>query len=168
MSSDLSIYIDPGKFAGSGERLSGLVNLADLPRLTDLIGQQAGDVRYGLAFAINDKGLIIITGEIKSELTLVCQRCLREMTIPVHSLVNIGIVVDEKELEIIDEDLDPFLAVDGKVSILKLIEDELLLCLPIAPMHDEADCPAAESLQEYKAVKQNPFAALETLKRGKT
>ncbi len=168
MSSDLSICIDPEKLAGSGERLSGLVKQADLGRLVDFISQKNGDVRYDLAFARNAKGVITITGEIETELTLICQRCLGEMKIPIHSHVNIGIIEDENELDMLDEDLDPFQTEEGKISVLKIIEDELLLGLPMSPLHDKADCPAAESLQEYQTVKQNPFAVLETLKRGKT
>ncbi|NNE37998.1 MAG: hypothetical protein HKN08_06805 [Gammaproteobacteria bacterium] len=168
MSSDLSICIDPEKLSGSGEQLSGLVNLADLGRLADLITQQTGDVRYDLTFARNEKGNITVTGEIESKLTLICQRCLCNMTIPVHSDVNIGIVEGENELAELEQELDPYQAEKRKISVLKLIEDEILLGLPISPMHEKVDCPAAESLQEYKTVKKNPFSVLETLKREKT
>ena len=81
---------------------------------------------------------------------------------------GIGIINDEDELEDLNEDLDPYQAEEGKISLLKLIEDEILLGLPLSPLHEEADCPATESFQEYTATKENPFAVLKTLKPNKS
>lgn len=139
-----------------------------MSRLAGMASKDMEEASYRLAFSRNDKGIITVTGEIKSELTVVCQRCLHDMVIPILSKVCIGIVNQESDLDALDEGLEPFQAEDGKISVLKLIEDEILLGLPLSPMHENVDCPATESLQEYTAEKQNPFAVLKSLKRGKT
>jgi uncharacterized protein len=160
--------IDPVKLAVSGECLSGMVGLRDMHRLAELICNDSGDASYELTFSRNEKGIITVSGNIQAELCVVCQRCLGEMMIPIRSITSIGIVQDENDLEDLDEEYEPFQAEDGKISVLKLIEDEILLGLPLSPMHDKADCPATESLQERQSVKQNPFTVLDALKRGKT
>ena len=160
--------IDPVKLAVSGECLSGMVGLRDMHRLAELICNDSGDASYELTFSRNEKGIVTVSGKIQAQLTMICQRCLGEVMIPIECITRIGIVQNEHDLDVLDEELDPFQSEDGNISVLKLIEDEILLGLPLSPMHDKADCPATESLQEYQSVKQNPFTVLETLKRGKT
>ena len=142
--------------------------LKDMQRLVDIVNNDNGNVNYELTFSINEKRNITVIGNLKSELTVTCQRCLNNMKIPINSKVSIGIINEEDELEDLDEDLDPFQAVKGKISLLKLIEDEILLGLPLSPLHEEVDCPATKSLQEYTASKENPFAVLKTLKQKKS
>ena len=101
---------------------------------------------------------------------MICQRCLDEAVIPVggeylYAIVNPG--TDELHfpqgydvLEVGDEPLD----------LYTLIEDELLLSLPIIPMHPPEECqqPAGllESESNEDAVKRsNPFSVLAQLKR---
>ncbi len=168
MSSDLPISIDPVKFAVSGESISGAIMLKDMQRLVDLVNTDNGSINYELTFSMNEKRIVTVIGNIKSELTVTCQRCLDDMKISVKNIVSIGIINKEEELEDLNEDLDPYQAEKGKISLLKLIEDEILLGLPLVPLHEVADCPATESLQEYAATKENPFAVLKSLKQQKS
>lgn len=168
MSLDLPISIDPVKLAVSGNSISGTIMLKDMQRLVDLVNTEYGNVNYELTFSMNEKRVVIVIGSLKSELTVTCQRCLDDMEISINNNVSIGIINEEDELEDLNEGLDPYQAEEGKISLLKLIEDEILLGLPLVPLHEEALCPATKSLQEYTATKENPFAVLKTLKQQKS
>ncbi len=61
-----------------------------------------------------------------------------------------------------ERDDEDFLPIQAEMSVLELMEDELLLALPIAPKHEEGECSNESSINEYK--KPNPFAKLEMLK----
>ena len=101
-----------------------------------------------------------------------CQRCLEAMDVAVESRVRVGLIGAQAEVSGVPEDLEPMLAPEGRVSIGELVEEELLLALPIVPLHEDAgECavtastPRITDRQEQPAT-QRPFERLgELLKR---
>ena len=73
---------------------------------------------------------------------------------------------NEKELSYLDEDesVEGILAVSD-IDIIELIEDEIILSLPISPRHKENDCSAKELTSSYVVEKKRPFATLLELKK---
>lgn len=100
---------------------------------------------------------------------LVCQRCLQPMAQALHAERAFRFVADEAEAERLDElSEDDVLALPtgGRLDLHLLVEDELILALPIVPRHD--DCPEplplpANDLPEDEP--EHPFQALAALKR---
>jgi uncharacterized protein len=82
-------------------------------------------------------------------------------------------VADEATAEALDEGSEEdLLALSREFNLRELIEDELLMDLPVVPRHDE--CPTQvklassdEDFEEANAGKPNPFAALAGLRQGK-
>ena len=106
-------------------------------------------------------------------LPLVCQRCLAPVEVPVAVNRSFRFVADEAtaaaEDDASEEDL---LALSRSFDLLELIEDELLMELPVAPRHEV--CPEAVKMSaadpdfaEAGGEKENPFAVLGRLKTGK-
>lgn len=100
----------------------------------------------------------------------VCQRCLSPFWQPVALERWFRFVADEATAEAQDEDSEEdVLAFVPRFDLQSLVEDELLLALPLVPMH-EPDCPepvqltAGDLPEAAEPKKQNPFAALATLK----
>jgi uncharacterized protein len=100
----------------------------------------------------------------------VCQRCLSPFWQPVQVDRWFRFVVDESTAETEDEDADEdVLAFAPRFDLRSLLEDELLLALPLVPMH-EPGCPEplqplAEGVDNgVPQARQNPFAALAGLK----
>jgi uncharacterized protein len=115
--------------------------------------------------------------------TVQCQRCLEAVDIPLALDRAFRFVADETTAATLDAELEDadVLVDDGPFDLLTLIEDELLLALPIVPMHDT--CPesvnfdrgialpdaAGEAAGNHNpAVSEHPFAALAALKRRGT
>ena len=79
----------------------------------------------------------------------------------------LGIVQSTEEAEALSAQYDPVLMKDGMLFPSDLIEDELLVNLPIVPMHDIADCKIKLPLVANDAVsveKENPFKVIESLR----
>ena len=96
------------------------------------------------------------------------------MEIELAGRFKFALVNSEDEFELLPEELEPYLIEGEKQSIIELIEDELLLSLPMVTAHEEA-CSEYMSKQNRKikaAIKaekeaSNPFAALKALKGDK-
>ena len=100
--------------------------------------------------------------------SLRCQRCLQPMTVPLDVDRWIRFVPDAATAEALDAELeDDVLELPRHLDLHELVEDELLLALPLVPRHD--DCPEplpqGSAPDEDVPERPNPFAALERLKK---
>jgi uncharacterized protein len=91
--------------------------------------------------------------------------------------VALQIVSDESKLERLSENEDAIVAPDKVISVAELIEDELILAMPMIPRHEDGQCPETDYerevvvLQEVQEVQTTyrPFADLaKTIDKQKT
>jgi uncharacterized protein len=167
MSPDRSLVIQPARLAAAGEGLAGRLEFTYLQRISELVQNRDGYASYNLAFSKDDNGIINITGNLVAKLVVVCQRCLNEMELTIDSPIHIGIVGSQEEMKDLPDFLEPYLAEGREISLLKLIEEELLLGLPLSPLHSQERCPATQLVQGHTPGKRNPFAKLKDLKTAK-
>jgi uncharacterized protein len=103
---------------------------------------------------------------VQAGLELRCERCLEPVNKHIESAFRFGLITSENEADSLPKEFEPLLAPDYELSLLELVEDEILLSLPIVARHDE-EC--SEILQQHKdddRVQQDtykPFAALKDL-----
>ncbi len=94
-------------------------------------------------------------------LPLLCQRCLDVVETEISVEREFRFVATEAEAEQEDEESEEDILVnDANFNLHNLIEDELLMALPMVPMHDECEPPIA-----LKEEKVSPFAILGQLKK---
>lgn len=162
--------LDLARLADARAVLEGELPLARLGRLAPLLARADGVVRAHLEFA-RDLKREVVRGRVESELILTCQRCFGEVKIPVSADVDLIRVADEADAEALADGRDPLVAPNREVELATLLEDELLLALPIVPLHEGdgacqrigADPPASAT----EGRSRNPFAALAALKPKK-
>ena len=148
------------------------VALADLPRLRSRILGIGGIVRGTARFG-RRSDLAVAELSLAGKATLQCQRCMQPMELELDSTTEVALIFAEAEAAAVPEDLEPVLAPEGRISAGELVEEELLLALPIVPLHEErAEClvpPAAPLLAQEapEHVTQRPFAGLDELLRHK-
>jgi uncharacterized protein len=135
---------DSLQFAKSGESLGGSLRIEELPRLHDSLRPDDVAVQYQLD-GVFESGRPAIRLQIQVTLWLTCQRCM--MLYPeVMSLDNVlQVARNEAELERW-EALDPLLdalVADPELDVAALVEDEILLSIPVVPMHAEGECDPA-------------------------
>lgn len=161
--------IDSLKFAAEGQSVTGSIALSQMPRLADVLSNHAGHLDCVLSgfeerrFGAVKLGLHL---RITGRLALHCQRCLAEVmhecAVDSHLLlIPPGVEWPEEELEADDYDAMP---ADNALSVLALVEEEVLLALPIVPRHADCQLPAdADSGAGNDS--RSPFAALAGLKK---
>jgi uncharacterized protein len=104
-------------------------------------------------------------------LPLSCQRCLKPVAVPLEVNRWFRFVADEATAEAEDDDTEEdVLALEPRPDLLALIEDELLMEMPLVPMHEACPEPlpapdAREAAADPKETRVNPFASLARLKR---
>ena len=105
-----------------------------------------------------------------TDVTLECQRCLQPMRLAVQAKRRIFFVDGEDAAAALDaESEDDVLALTPALDLAELIEDELLLALPLVPRHEHCPAPLPRALLDDDLPidpADNPFAVLAALKRG--
>ena len=159
--------IDPRKFAQQGLNLSGVIALSGLSRLAELSLDDSAVVDVALDFGVDEQRHKLITGSASCNLTLTCQRCLEPVVVPLSAKLNLAVVWDEERASQLPRALEPVILGEGQADIYTIVEDELLLNLPLASYHSE-ECieqtSFGEEAPEEAEVTKNPFQVLEQLK----
>ena len=159
-----SFVIDLRALAKDGRRLEGEVPVARLARLAESVLESSGTVVFGFQGERDDEGKLYVDLRIQGSLVLQCQRCLEALEWPCEVrnrllLLRSGEDLPEDELE---NDAVDALEVEPLTDLLALVEDEVLLALPLVPRHDSCEPPVKTGVDE----EISPFAVLRQL-RGK-
>lgn len=107
---------------------------------------------------------------IEADLPLTCQRCMGPVLMPLRIDRHLVFAPDEASAAALDDESeDDVLALTPELNLRALIEDELLMALPLAPRHErcpgEVGLPARDAgLDAASPRKAHPFAALAALK----
>ena len=101
-----------------------------LPRLGGTTGAIDGRVRFG-----REAGFAVASVEVSGAVPLVCQRCLELMSWPIEGSARVALIALESQADTVPQELEPLWAPGGRVSLRDLLEEEVLLCLPIVPLH---------------------------------
>lgn len=105
-------------------------------------------------------------------LSLACQRCLSPVDVPVSVDRSFRFVADEDMAAAQDEQSEEdVLALGRSLDLVELVEDELLMELPLAPRHESCPEPlkiavSDEDFEDASTRRENPFALLGKLKSG--
>jgi uncharacterized protein len=167
MPSRLPAQIDPQRLARSAACLEGGVSSSAMTRLAQACsGQTASNIIASLSFRRGENGRVIVEGEAQAEVETVCQRCLEPLVLALHAPIRLMLVGEEEALDV-PAGYEPLEAQeDQRLSLVELIEDELLLALAGAPMHPPGGCspPAGAGVPADPApAAGTPFEALRGL-----
>jgi uncharacterized protein len=156
-------FIDSLDFARRGGELSGEMPVAELPRMADMLADSEGKISYILRGMAGSDGKPQLELILDGVCNLRCQRCLNALSYPVKLVSKLRLVsegeTDSTDIE--DDEVDSIPA-EKRLDVRALLEEELLLSLPIAPKHSSGECKiAVEGLNRSN----NPFAVLAGLKK---
>jgi len=173
MHQKLPIEIDPFRLAKGGLTLDGKLPLSRMPRLSGLITDSHGEVDVKMHFDI-DKilGTSIMSGEFNASLPLICERCSESMVFDARVKCLLAIVNSERKIEGLAEQYEPWIInSDDPILLSSIVEDELILAIPLVPKHLHACLPEeawfSGDEQESGGDEEkptSPFAALAALK----
>ncbi len=152
------VIINNMEFAKSEQHMAGHFELATFSRLAEFIEPAAAigvNVNYELVGEVDTYQYPSLTLKISAQLPMKCQRCLELMSVPIHLGFDY-VITHEAYAELDESDDVDWLEPVVDMNLQELIEDELLIALPIAPMHQEL----CKQLNTESGAKPNPFAAL--------
>ena len=164
--------LDVDRLARGEAEIEFDVPLSELPRLKSRIAGIGGSVRGTARFG-RQSGFAVAELSLAGTAMLQCQRCMQAMALPIASTTHVALILAEADAAEVPEELEPVLAREGRIGIGELVEEELLLTLPIVPLHEDLrECavpPAAPLLTEEapEHVTQRPFEGLGELLRRK-
>lgn len=175
--------IDPINFVNHHKQIKACVNQSEFSRLVEQLadgGKSDRAVEVEMRFYY-DKALKFPAFEmqLKTDLSVECQRSLQPFDIEVNMKMK-GVFTESMALtDELPAEVEVYEVGDKRISLYDLIEDELLLSIPLSPINEAAelawqDAPLSEAVDETeaqvekgRAQKPNPFAALQALKSKK-
>ncbi len=161
MSQDWSRRRDIDLLADEQARIDFVIPLAELGRLRPQLAQADGSASGSVRFE-RVQGVPVAEITVSARVMLACQRCLAPVEYLLRCGDRVAMVADDGEAGRAPAGLDTTLAPDHRISARDLAEEELLLALPLVPLHGDSSCaaPGSDSGAEER---HRPFERLDQL-----
>lgn len=154
-----ALVIDGFGFARAGKSVAGVLGLTDMPRIAES-GCSRANVSYTVRGGMNSRGKPSLVVQASGEVELVCQRCLEPVALPLEVDSDLELCSDEVEIATAEDDIDRVLAGDA-MNVASLVEDEVLLALPMAAKHETCKPAVGGAV----GAQRSAFAVLAGLKK---
>ncbi len=166
MSRDFPASIDPWRMVDSGQSFSGTWPLNKLSRLLPLLAPPVdGEVAFTAQFGRDLIGTPVVDVTLEAEVPLLCQRTLQRFIYLLSQSNRLGLLRDEAGDTSLPAECEPLVVSDGSVSLTDIVEDELILALPLIPA--ATDEVVEVGFGPAAPEQESPFAALSKLNVGK-
>ena len=163
MDTDLLIHLD--RISDKPMVFEGAIDIEEFPRLEESLATPQVDLSYKVTAQLDLQRRKVVSCIIEGFVFLTCQTSLEAFRHGISIEDRIVLVDDEASLPPIEEesDAEDYLVADGPVDVLDLVEDAILLALPMVPRKPETGEAQARRKEEGK--RESPFAALASLKK---
>lgn len=162
-------HVDPRKLADRQATLEGELPLSKFARLSESLESNQGAVSARFDFGRDEQRTVTFHSALDVTVKMVCQRCLEVVELPIHSECDYAVVNEGANTQHLPKGYDVLEVGEDPLDLVALVEDELLLALPIVPLHDPKDCqapgPDEPGPSENEVKRSNPFSVLAQLKR---
>lgn len=167
MSGRLPQYVQPARLAETGGVVRGSLRVAEMGRLAEILHDTEGAADVDLEFGIDEVGTRYLRGHLRTVLHLTCQRCLQTLVCPLDVPVSLGFGIPGRT-EDFPERYELLVLDEPNLELAELVEDELMLALPVVPMHPVDECEydsdviavPEEDCEDAAAERQRPFKDL--------
>jgi uncharacterized protein len=169
MSVTLPAVIDAWRMVSARRQFEGSLPLSAFKRLRDSLVDAEGECRYALEFGRDAGNQPFVEVRVDAELPLQCQRTLERYLHRVRLVQQLGLITSEAQESALPEHMEPLLVPEsGELQPADLVEDELILAVPVVPINPDSTLPdayRAEEAEEGEVEKKpNPFGVLSALK----
>ncbi len=178
LDSSIPAYVDTRKIFLQQGNISGQLSLERLPRFIKILANEEGSVSTTLNFILNDARQRLISGHLQAKVNVICQRCLKPLAIVLTDDIKLALVKDEDAAKQLASELDPWISLDHKLDLAELVEEQLILCMPIVSYHESGECVISRKNYVSGAPKdgteassvsaENPFSVLKSLGKSDT
>ncbi|MGE0558256.1 MAG: DUF177 domain-containing protein [Burkholderiales bacterium] len=155
---------DPFGFARAAGRQGGEIAIAQLPRLADRLTDDRGAVSFAVRGTHDRQQRPMLELDVSGELRLRCDRCLAPMD---YRLALQSQVLLAQPGAVPQDDDDPetpeWIEAGRDLDLAELVEDEILLGLPLSVRHDQEHCGRGKGGADRISGTDSPFSRLATL-----
>ncbi len=174
VSTSMPEHISLDKWADTGFEWSGEVDPNSFERLATTLSAEHDQSNTQLNAELYRRNNVLhLAFTLTGDVWLTCQRCLQPVAVDLSDDYNIALLENDSQVRLINEEQD-YLLLDEIVTeqsperllpFKRLVEDEILLKIPMAPKHDDCEM----SVEQFGEIpeeeeNENPFAALASLK----
>lgn len=155
------LLINNQEFAKKKDEVTQEIDVESCERLLELVEndpQSPQKISYTLKGDSNKFHLPSLDLHVDATLPVLCQRCLQVMQLDLSVDYTYVVAKTEPEQFEGDEEMD-WLEASREMNVNELVEDELLMAIPLGPLHKEA----CKKLIKEGVEKPNPFAVLKDL-----
>lgn len=167
----LPISINPTRLAEKEATLAGVLSLANMPRLKDLLADTTGEAAVTMHFGYDESHTAYIHLTVNVSLLLICQRCMENFSYPMTIDVLLNPIIESEKTPNTQEHpkraaklprqsqnqaYEPLMMESETVILQDIVEDEILLNLPLIPKHTQDVCPVVLSASKESET-ENPF-----------
>jgi uncharacterized protein len=138
--------VDPQRFCRNAQVWETESSISAFPRLAREFTQGQLSCRVAGEMDLQRRPVLHIA--IQGEMVLICQRCMGDLLHGFEVDRELYLARDEAELERLEEALGldgEVILADGKLNLVELVEDEVLLGLPLVPKHELGECSGSVS-----------------------
>ncbi|WP_163931193.1 23S rRNA accumulation protein YceD [Paraferrimonas sp. SM1919] len=167
----IPVTIDPVRAAQKLSTYNGIIPGRQLKRLNGVCAGDCSEVKVSLESGVDIQGIVYLKGKAVTELTLDCQRCMTPFNTEVTVEFCFTPIGDETEIDELPQAYEPIETSEyGEIRLHDLIEDELIIAVPLIPVHNDGQCNQGSQdvsfgkIEEVEEERPNPFAVLEKLK----
>lgn len=182
LSRQLPKTFDARKLARREAQFEGSLALNLFEQLVDAVADDQGEVKAKLHFYMSEDHRVVLEGHVEADLQMICQRCLDQAPITVSADFSLMGVLTDEQARALPDGYEPLMLSDEQQELVPLLEEELLLNLPIVAYHAPDACSVQQSFTteteeeaqafaaqvERDRVNQNPFSVLASLKSDAT
>jgi len=168
------LYVDLRKVFSQQAFFEGEIDSSKFARVAPLLASEEFRVTAELRFGLDKRSRRRIGGKIRADLSVECQRCLQPLDITLEDDIDLALVSSEEQAAALDDGLDPWIESEFKLDPAQIVEEQLLLSMPLASYHDKADCSPVETYAGMttsntpQSGEDNPFAILQALKGSRS
>jgi uncharacterized protein len=151
MSRNFPDRVRPEKVAAAHRQFAGCVSLQSMPRLADVLADPGAsdEVDFEVAFYVDQQGQVVADVAVSGQVPLICQRGLHRFGCAINSRSRLGLIGDIARADELPEDYEPLLYEGEDVALADLVEEELLLAIPLVPVSPESE-PVGEASEPEK------------------
>jgi uncharacterized protein len=169
MSNTMPDSLDPWRMVQARRLFEGSLPLGQLKRLLASLASAQGEARFKVEFGVDEYEVDFVDIRIDADLPMICQRTMAVYLQPVCVAQRLGLIRDEADEAALPGHYEALLVTDGQLQLKEVIEDELILALPLVALSPGAPLEqvpvTAGSLPESEAP-ENPFSVLEQWKKS--
>lgn len=127
--------------------LGGELTIRELRRLAGMLHATGGSVRASLHFGQRSAGWVAVRLEYETVVELTCQRCLEPLSERIADTVDLALIASDALESYVPEGCEPVVLENERLNPAQLIEDELIVSLPLVPKHARVeDCGSVARL----------------------